>query len=365
MEYQSTTEASGRVRAKLDSIIETGRSKAVEMIGRIERERPVDRVVNTRVMRFTPDETEGVVIDLDGETFKVHRHAINQGVDRTGLIGQTTVRKLLDVREPWANELVADIMNRTYANIDRDRLLVREVGGQVRGILSDHYRRMDSGPIFEQFIHATRALGAVPTHAMALDTKMSLTMMLPMVFSPTTDPLGHVLFGATLSNSDFGDGALSLMFSVMRCVCTNLAVLNEAIRRVHLGKRLSDDVVYSEQTYQLDTATQGSAIRDMVAGFLGPANVNNEVDRIRAAASETINVQTLFSGMRRKGTISKGEQDRLVELYNTPDVEMLPAGNTLWRAANAVSLFAQDANVDPDRAFQLHRISGGMLQKVA
>jgi len=364
-DYQAATNVNDKIRAKFESILDKGRNSAVETMTRLESERPNDRIVNTKAFKFKPNNT-GLIVDVDGDEFHVHKHALNQAVGKTGVLGQTTVRKLMETGKPWARELAADMLNKTYENVERDRLLIRSVGNQVRGVLSDKYRRMDSGPIFESFIQATQEFGCLPTDGRSLDTKSTLTMSLPHVFEPIpNEPLGMVLFGATLSNSDYGDGALSLKFAMLRIWCTNMCMRDEVIRKIHLGKRLADNVKFSEKTYMLDTETQASAVKDLIAGFLAPARVNEEMDRVRKAAEEAVDVKDVFQILYRKNSITKAEKNELIDVYNTPDVEMLPPGNNLWRASNAVSLFAQKEGVTDYRAVELQNLAGDMLDAVA
>ena len=68
---------------------------------------------------------------------------------------------------PWQRGLAARILNDSFYNggAGRARHLVRSVGGQVRGVLSDKYRRLDSRPLLEAFAYYLRqALGAVPIY---------------------------------------------------------------------------------------------------------------------------------------------------------------------------------------------------------
>ena len=343
-------------REKFEKIIADGQANAVDTLTRLAEERPEDRIVDTRAFKFRPTDT-GIVIDLDGEEMGVHEHAINQTSTRTGLVGQQTVRKLLQTGEPWAREVVADMFNKVYENIGRSRLLVRAVNGEVRGVLSDRYRRMDSGPIFEQFIKAAQRFGGIPTHARTMDTKVALTMSLPNILEPLPNEV--MMFGATLSNSDYGDGALSLKFALLRVWCTNLCTREESMRQVHLGRRLADDVQYSERTYKLDTDTMASAVNDMVGNHFLPEKVEQNMQMIRDAAEENEDIGKVFATLQRGQKLTKAEKKEIVDLYNSPDVELLPPGNNKWRASNAISLFAQKQ--EPRREFELQALAGDIL----
>ena len=67
----------------------------------------------------------------------------------------------------------------------------------------------------------------------------------------------------------------------------------------------------------------------------------------------------MFATLQRGNKITKAEKKEIVELYNSPEVELLPPGNNLWRASNAISLFAQKQG--DAREFELQSIAGDLL----
>ncbi|MFA4971198.1 MAG: hypothetical protein WC683_01205 [bacterium] len=369
-EFQAPEEKVAQVRAKYEALINRGREEAVNTLTRIEAERPQDFLVPTDAFRFRANAHNKLEVALgrngDTRVLAVHPHALDQGVSKTNIMGQTTARRLLDQEQPWSTDLLADALNRIYTNIDRERLLFRAVGDQVRGILSDRYRCLDSGPIFEHFVRAMQGFGAVPTDGHVYDTKVTLTMTLPTIFDPVpTDPRGLCVVGATLKNSDFGAGALDLRLFVLRVWCLNGAMRQDAFRQVHLGRRLDEDFAFSDETRRLDTQASISAMGDVIGALMRPERINEEMALLRRASETEIDVAALFQQLRKVGSVSKSEEKALVGVFNTPDVEMLPPGNTLWRASNAISLFAQDQEVSADRALELQILAGSVLDRAA
>lgn len=77
----------------------------------------------------------------DGQ-FSLHDNAIGQLAERMG-IPQRYLRGLAS-GEPWAIALAAHLLNQHSDWTQRSRVLVRTVGQQVRGVLSDSYRRLNS-----------------------------------------------------------------------------------------------------------------------------------------------------------------------------------------------------------------------------
>jgi hypothetical protein len=102
---------------------------------------------------------------------------------------------------------------------------VRTLNNEVRGFLSDSYRRLDSRPIIEAFVTGVQRLGALPYKGIVTDTKVAIQAILPDVFE-TVIPGEVLAFVLSLENSDFGNGALSLRVGALRIWCDNLSDLH-------------------------------------------------------------------------------------------------------------------------------------------
>jgi hypothetical protein len=90
-----------------------------------------------------------------------------------------------------------------------------------------------------------------------------------------------VAYGLSLENSDFGNGALSVRAYLLRIWCTNLAITQEEMRQVHLGKRLDESMIYSERTYELDAQATVSALKDVIQRQLNAEQLHQHMDLIR------------------------------------------------------------------------------------
>ena len=358
---EAASDAAARARDRMEGMIERGTGRAKALIGNIVEATPQDFVVATGALGFGFDPEDGLRVSFDSHNLGLHRHARNQTVTRTGILTAKVADSMVNAG-PWGQQLLVDSLNRIYGNIDRERVLVRATGGEVRALLSDRYRRMDSGPILEAFAGACGAVGAVPVESHATDTKWAIKCMLPMVFEPVPNEV--LAYGIVLSNSDYGDGALSVRAFMLRLWCTNYAIRDECLRKVHLGGRLSEDVQFSDRTHRLDTETMASAVKDIVGDTLSPDRVKRDMLLIEAANEDGINAAEAIEALRKKNLLSKSEAAAVVEVYNTPDVEALPPGNTSWRLSNALSLFAQDVGSgDEGRRLEIEQVAGRILDR--
>ena len=95
------------------------------------------------------------------------------------------VDALQNTGEPWGRELLAHNLNTVFHNrTAKSQYLFRSLGTQVRGFLSDRYRRLDSRPIVEAFAAAVQQKGALPYDGYVTDTKISIQAIMPEVYEP-------------------------------------------------------------------------------------------------------------------------------------------------------------------------------------
>jgi hypothetical protein len=351
---------------KLEQLIIQGRTKAGDVVDHVMNHQPSDRLARGGELSFAPDtETNAVLIDYpdpQGTSIRqrLHRHSVQQMAQTTDL-PLKFIDGLQQTTESWARELLAHNLTTIFSNrFAKTRYLLRSVSGEVRGFLSDRYRRLDSRPIIEAFATAVQQKGALPYNGYVTDTKVALQAIMPEVYEPI--PGEMVAYGLSLENSDFGNGALSIRAYLLRIWCSNLAITQEEMRQVHLGKRLDDSVLYSQRTYQLDAETTVSALRDVVAAQLNADTLRRRMDAIRRANEHAVDVPSVKESLKK--ALLKSESDAVIEAYNSPDTYNLPAGNTTWRLSNAISWIAGNTE-DAERKLELMKIAGDVLPKAA
>jgi GH24 family phage-related lysozyme (muramidase) len=350
------------LQAKLDKAIEAGRASAASVIERISTELPDDKIVRTDKLGFVNSGGRLNVISnaggVDSPLGTIHRNALGQLAARAEM--PVAFATTLQGQGDWGRELLADNFNRIFGHLEPQRVLTRAVNGEIRGVLSDSYRRMDSRPIIESFAQSCQAIGAVPVEGVAGDLRLSIRALLPMVFKSTTDVFA---LGISICTGDFGTGALLVEAYLMRLACLNGMTLNQALRKVHLGTRLDESMQLSQRTYQLDTKTMASAVRDVVQRTLAPARVNAMVDMVSKAGEERVNPATTFKALAKKGMLKK-EIEAAEEVYRNGGVEQLPPGDTTWRMSNALSWIAKSAET-PERRMELEAIAGDLITQLA
>jgi hypothetical protein len=133
-------------------------------------------------------------------------------------------------------KLAAEILNEHSGWTERSRVLVRTVGEQVRGVLSDSYRRLNSVEILTAFVQEAAKQGAVISDAYMNDTKVWAETILPQPLVIPTAKNGDVIIfaGARFSTSDYGDGAVDMRAFLLNGACLNGMVRESVMKQVHL-----------------------------------------------------------------------------------------------------------------------------------
>lgn len=336
---------------KLNRLIEDGRQNAGRVIEHVMANQPADYIVKANALEFAG--TGGLRVALNDAAYGVHRFALGQIAEVANL-----PVKFLDslAATDWGRVLIAHNLTEIFKHRDAKRHLVRTLNGEVRGFLSDSYRRLDSRPIIEAFVTGVQKLGALPYKGVITDTKVCIQAILPDVFDVI--PGEVIAFVLSLENSDFGNGALSLRVGALRIWCDNLAVFEENMRQIHLGRRLDENIVFSQKTYLLDTKTTVSALSDIIGVQLNREGLRRRMELLAVTARKAVDPQAAMRML--KDSLGVGQAQAVIDAYKSADIEMLPAGNDAWRLSNAISWVA-GKETDGEKKLELLKLAGRVL----
>lgn len=298
----------------------------------------------------------------DGE-FTLHDNAVGQLADRLGV--PSRYLRTLAAGEQWQRDLATNILNEHSGWTQRSRVLVRSVGTEVRAVLSDSYRRLDSVQILTAFVEEAAGQGAVISDAYMNDTKVWAETILPQPISVPTAKNGEVIIfvGARFSTSDYGDGAVDMRTFMLNGACLNGMVRESVMKQVHLGGRLPDNLALSQRTYELDTRTTVSAVRDITRGLYSNDTILRKAYEIQGASEIEVDLDNEVKKLTQRGDLLKteGEQVKQLLMNNNPD-DGVQGGATLWKLTQAITAHARTAS--PERSRELHEISGHLLSRV-
>lgn len=369
-------------RQRMQDYVDRGKNRAMTVLKNVMEVVPQDRVLTTDQLQFRAFEpgaafTTNSVGGLDGEVIEVlkpelivtyhqgdrafsetmHRNALGQLAGRFE-IPMGYVDHMMG-KGKWGREHLARDLQAHADNIE-DRYLIRSVAGEARAVLSDKFRRIDCRPTALALMEVAQARGLVVSDGHFTETRTSLKFILPQVIEPI--PGEYMVFGMDWSNSDFGRGANDLRMFFFRLVCWNGAVGESVARQVHIGRRLEEDVSYSEKTYKLDAEATASALRDQAAHVISEARISRLIEGIRTANGKAIDGKAQTEALKKKGA-TKADTEAVVEAFRSANTTDLPAGDTMWRWSNAISFVAQGLPEEQnDKRIDLERWAGEVLQ---
>jgi hypothetical protein len=358
-------------RNKIQKQVEDGRGAGVATIQKVMREIPRDFVPHHDNMTF---EAEGNRLYLkfpgggdfgDGEMkVPLHRNALHQIVDPIN-VGRDkklpSPAKMTDFVEDnpealphWAGLLNA--MYRKTRKTDR-RSLVRVVNGEARSLLSPRYRRLSSGRLIEEFVSAIFQYDAHIISGKAFDTFFHLRAMQKVIYEPIKNEI--MAFGIELLHGDHGSRKLTVRGFVERLRCTNLLMTDTCFSEVHLGAALPENIEISEKTMLLDTEAKAELMKDVIRNVFDKKYVNRKMARIAEASEAKVDMDAILTGLFEKKKITLEEKEEAAKLCRSADTELLPAGDTAVRLANALALLGQ--KVEPERGIELEELGGSLL----
>jgi hypothetical protein len=320
-----------------------------------------DYIIRPEVLEYPLSEkTLGLRVKNNGDTrdLALTPHSLGQLYAKAE-IPSTFASKLIEADE---GELLTQLLSRLNSKFNTGGLLVREVGGTAKGILSPSYKRMDASPVFEGFIQTALENKYVPYKGSNTNYRYQIQFVYPEVFQPVAGE--YVVYGLSLTTGDYGSQVLELELLALRIQCSNLHVGYDLFRRVHLGKRFNldnDTLVHalSDRTHQLDSDTVASAISDVVRA--STKQIEYVDTAIKKGADSEITPAEAVNIIRKKG-FSKEIAEKVKTIYEADvPLELLPAGNNAWRLSNALSLIAKDKSLSADQRIDAEKGAMSLL----
>ena len=152
----------------------------------VQKQQGLNQVVINKVQKMIEGKQQGVMATItrlleEGKiaqdfiapiegNFNLHGNAISQISEKMGIPAKYL--RELSAGDAWQKQLCATILNEHSGWTGRTRVLIRAVGTEIRGVLSDSYRRLNSVDILTAFIREAANNGAVVSDAYMNDTKV-------------------------------------------------------------------------------------------------------------------------------------------------------------------------------------------------
>ena len=174
----------------------------------------------------------------------------------------------------------------TWLQSEDDRRMLRTLDGQVRAVLSDRYRRLDNFDLAESVLPILQQLPDVRFESVELtETRMYLKCITSRLTYEMA-PGDVVQAGVVISNSEVGQGTLSVQPLLYRLVCRNgLIAADRSLRKTHVGRSLGTEdeglQVYQDDTLRADDKAFFLKVRDVVQAAVSEASFRQTAQKLQ------------------------------------------------------------------------------------
>jgi len=328
-----------------------------------------DFIVKTGALEMTQDTQPGVALMFGGQRAKLNTIAHQQVAEYTDI-----PKKYYDRMLTAAPALLATNVNNWLAAAPDEKRMVRTLDGTARAFLSDRYRPLENEELATAVLPVIRDLELEVMSSQITERRFYLKCVDKSVareleaiggkFGDGQHKIVRCLSPAiTISNSEVGMGALSVLGGVYDGFCSNLATFGErSVRRYHVGAKhqLAEEEIYtllSDNTRKLTDAATWAQVRDVVKAAFDKAKFDSLCEKISETQGQKIEgdpVQTISLAARKLD---------MTETEGTAILRHLIEGGDLSRFGlyNAVTRMAQDVE-DYDRATELERIGAKIIE---
>lgn len=297
------------------------------------------------------------------ETFGINGNAHRQIADHLGI-----PFKYYEKMRTMYPELLAENVNGWFHKEPKERML-RTMAGTARAFLSNKYRRIDNLELMQAIYPVLQGMEGVSVKSCEVtEDHLYLQVVTDKVqFEIAKGDI--VQAGFIVSNSEVGQGAVSVQPLVYRLVCTNGMIGETAHRRYHTGKRVETDdnyELFQDNTKILDNMTYFAKVQDIVRAAVDETKFNQQVIAMQQALGVKINPMTITPVVEELGktyALTRPEQEQVVQNFLVGDTG-LDGGHLAnfnqFGLANAVTRVANSAP-DYERAVELERIGGSVM----
>lgn len=353
-------------RNRLAEMLKRGDIEAQEAIESVLRESEMQtdflaRLGQGMTSRF---ESNGrVYLDSPQGKFKLHDNAISQLANKYG-IGTRFTRTLMESSNDWKRALIAHNLNEFSLNSGRQRFLMRAIDDEIRGVLSDRYKILDSKELASTFLNGALKRGARFAGGHNSGLNLYLEVVHPDTIMVDTEKNGaqELIFGGRLQTSDFGSGALKMSIFYMKAICLNGMMGTTLLNERHVGEKLPEGFNFKRETHDTYTKAMVLKMRDMTDDLFSEERIANEILKVQNASSVEIDAKKYMERLRKESKLLKSEVEEAetVLIANKPE-DGVEGESTLWKLTQAISAIARDK--EPVRKRELFELAGELVEE--
>ena len=293
------------------------------------------------------------------ETYTMNDTCLNQMATKVGIS-----KKYLDKMRDGHNALLQDNFNYWMHKTPKQQL-IRTLDNKARAFLSDKYRRVDNDEIASTVLPILLREGYEIISSAITDSKMYIKARLPKLEREVTK--GDVVqAGVTISNSEVGQGSVSVSPFIYRLVCLNGMTINDSrLNSRHLmSSNATIDGVYeilSDDAKEKDNTALLAKVRDVVLSTSDEVRFNQNVAKMTDATEIKIkSPKKVIEVLENRFDLSKVEGENILEnLVNRNDTQKFA---NLWSVVNSITALGNTLE-DYDRGTKMQEIGGRLLNE--
>lgn len=272
--------------------------------------------------------------------------------------------------------LLARNVNTWLQKAEGEKRMVRTLDGTARAFLSDKYRPLENEDLAQSVLPVIMDLGLDVMSCEITDRRFYLKV----VDSAVTRELGktgnawgdgqHKILrmrtaspAVTISNSEVGQGALSVLGGLYDGFCSNLATFGErSVRKYHVGSKITTaaDEIYAMLSDQTRAATDRALwmqLRDTVKIAFDRAKFDQLVDKVEGTAADVIEgdpVKVVSLASKKFGATEEEGKSILRHLIEGGSLTRFGLYNAVTRASQDIESY--------DRATDFEGIGGKIIE---
>jgi hypothetical protein len=347
--------------------MKTGKS-LVELATELERQAASkkDFIAPTQRLKLKDDPTHGVVME-----------GVNGGMPLRPT-AHAQLAATLQIPKAYYDRMLKDAPDLLAANANRwlekepQKKLIRTLDNGVRAILSDKFRPLDNLDLAQAILPTLGRLEANVISSEVTERRFylkavtkkvagALALIVPGTHQRRNEPIQA---GLVISNSEIGEGRLTVEALTYILRCTNGAIMEQVTKRAHLGGRVSGHEAideareyFTDETRKQSDKTFFLQVRDTVSGVLTQERFDKHLLTMRRSMGEKLpeDVPAVVEVAARRYAMNEAEKGSVLKhLIEGGDLSSFGLANAITRASQDVESY--------DRATELEAAGGEVFQ---
>lgn len=310
-----------------------------------------DFVVPAAAIQMQPDTK--IVIPTAGEPMAATDLGHRQISEYAGIPAAYYDR--LRVNDP---ELLAKNVNRWLGDLSKrsERRMLRTMDGKVRALLSDSYQRIDNQEVAEVALNVlSEQPGLKVVSSAVTESRMFIKAVSTEVVAkvPGSRRVGDLVeAGVMVSNSETGQGSVSIKPFANFLICTNGMVRDKGVlRAAHVGRKIDASIegLLSDSTKRMADELVLRKVRDVIRAAFDAAAFQRFMDELGAATQQEISgdVNAAVEHLGPTLGLSIGErQSVLRHLITGGDLSRYGLVNAVTRTAEDVESYDRATEIE-------------------